>query len=225
MLFFGLFAIGSILGFYYLIDRFEDKRMWDNEERRLNERTALRQQYVGLQMDYVQGWESLGDTLREKGDLKGALESYQTATGLMETQRQGNTDSQWMTGATLQQKLKLVDLQIRHEANPEQYGLTLETRDQICSRCGKVSPGVVKECECGNMLATDTFWEAWGNPKLRGLIKKDTKKFATMLCVVVLAVAFGRALPLMEMVVLGFATVCVLAFLFLKNLGNPTVGD
>jgi hypothetical protein len=224
MLFIGLLAIGTVLGIYYLMDRAEEKRTWDNEARRLEERVALRQQYVGLQMDYVQGWESLGDTLREKGDLQGAQESYQTAMGLMETQSKNNPDAQWMTGGVLKQKMRLLDLQVRQEANPEAFGLTLETRDQLCSRCGKVNPGVVKECECGNMLATDTFWEAIENPRLRALITKDTKKFTSTVCIIVLAVACGWALPVTEMVVLSFATVCVIAFLFLRNLGNPTMG-
>jgi hypothetical protein len=225
MLFIGLLAVGTILGVYYLMDRIEEKRTWDNEERRLEERVALRQQYVGLQMDYVQGWESLGDTLREKGDLKGAQESYQTALALMETQVKNNQDAQWMAGGSLRQKMRLVDLQLRQEANPEAFGLTLETRDQLCGRCGKVSPGAARECECGNMLATDTFWEAIENPKLRALIQKDTKKFASIAGVIVLAIACGWALPITEMVILGFATVCVIAFLFLRNLGNPTMGE
>jgi hypothetical protein len=225
MLFIGLLAIGTILGIYYLMDRGEEKRTWGNEARRLEERVVLQQQYVGLQMNYAQGWESLGDTLRAKGDLEGAQESYQTALGLMETQSKNNQDAQWMTGGVLKQKMRLIDLQIRQEANPEAFGLTLETRDQLCGRCGKVNSGVVKECECGNMLATDTFWEAIENTKLRAMIGKDTKKFASMLGVIILAVACGWALPLTEMVVLGFAAVCVIAFLFLRNLGNPTIGD
>ena len=214
------------VGVTIIIERLQEKRMWDNEERRLTERTALRQQFVGLQMDSVQGWESLGDTLREKGDLKGSQESYYTARGLIEQQSQNKPDAAWMTGATLQQKIKLVELDIAREANPEKFGMTLETRDQLCSRCGKLNPGISRECfECGNMLATDSFWEAWQNPKLRSLIQKDTKKFALMLGVVVIAIAFGWALPFMQMAILAFATVCVLAFIFLRNLGNPTVGD
>ncbi len=203
----------------YLQERGADRQ----EDDRLNEKVALRRAVVARTPESPSAHEALGDVLREAGKVHNAIAAYQIALDL--EAKAAATNGAALGGTGLEHKLRLTQLEAdQSHGGPAGYGTTLETRQQVCRRCGALNAAQAPACaSCGDTLLADRFFDTWRRDDHRTKIKREVIESLVMIHVVLLALYFASWLPLEVQGTLGISATAVLLWRFLKRIGDgPT---
>lgn len=188
------------------------------EENRRKEVLALRQRYVGMRPNDPAAQTMLGDALRQAGHPEAALQAYTEAEKLY---------AGAAAGADLAQKKRLTALDIDVRKSPEKFGQTLQTRESVCRRCGALNLPNLQECaHCGAALLVEGFWEtAAPGGKMRGDLLKEVLPIVGKTVLVMIATVCATFLPWEIRGAVLIATILVVPFAWLRNVGNPSLGD
>ena len=207
----------------YLQDRRADKQ----EAGRLGEKIELRRAMTLRAPESPSAQEAFGDALREAGKIHNALAAYQTALDLeAKSAARGETNGAALGGTGLDQKIRLTKLEAdQMHGGAAGYGTTLETRQQVCRRCGALNEARATACaSCGDTLLADRFFDTWRRDDHRTKIKREVIEMVVMVHVILLALYFASWLPLEVQGTLGISATAVLLWRLLKRIGDGPTG-
>ncbi len=218
----------SLLALWIAWPYFQDRRADKQETGRLGDKVEMRRSMVARAPESPSAHEALGDVLREAGKIHNALAAYQTALDL-ETRAaaRGETNGALALGGTgLEQKIRLTKLEAdQSHGGAAGYGTTLETRQQVCRRCGALNEAQAPACvSCGDALLADRFFDTWRRDDHRTKIKREIIEMVVMVHVVLLAIYFASWLPLEVQGTLGISATAVLLWRLLKRIGDGPTG-
>ena len=203
---------------WWTVERLQLHKEQAGETRRREEILALRQKYVGLRPDDPVAQELFGDALRQAGYSHEAIQAFSTAERL----HVGSP-----AGVNLASKIRLTRLDLMEKVNPERLGQTLQTRESVCRRCGKLNLPHQESCEhCGAALLVSGFWETVGRGgKMRGELLREIWPLLAKFALILTAVACATFLPDEMRFAILIATLLVIPFALLRQLGDPTLSD
>lgn len=207
----------------YIQDRRADKQ----EIGRLGEKIEMRRAMVAKMPQSPSAQEALGDALREAGKVHNAIAAYQAALDLeAKSAARGETNGAALGGTGLEQKIRLTKLEAdQSHGGVAGYGTTLETRQQVCRRCGALNAPQDPTCaSCGETLLADRFFDTWRRDDHRTKIKREVIESLVMIHVVLLALYFASWLPLEVQGTLGISATGVLLWRLLKRIGDGPTG-
>lgn len=212
------FALLLLVLAWWLIELLQHHNEHAREEKRRQEILKLRQRYVGARPQDPAAQTMLGDALRQAGYPEAAIEAYSEAEKLY-----GGAAA----GADLAQKKRLTALDIEVKTRPEKFGHTLQTRESVCRRCGALNLPNLKECaHCGAALLVEGFWEtAAPGGKMRGDLLKEVWPIVGKTALVMVATAAATFLPWEIRGAVLIATIIVVPLMWLRSVGNPSLGD
>jgi len=203
---------------WWLVEVLQRHTEHAREETRRKEVLALRQRYVGMRPNDPAAQTLLGDALRQAGYPEAALQAYTEAEKLY---------AGAAAGADLAQKKRLTALDIDVKASPEKFGQTLQTRESVCRRCGALNLPNLQECaQCGAALLVEGFWEtAAPGGKMRGDLLREVWPMVGKAALVIAAAVCATFLPWEIRGAVLIATILVVPFVWLRNFGNPSLGE
>lgn len=201
---------------WWLVERVQDHVEQKRDAERRAEILALRQRYVGIRSDVPGAHEMLGDALRQAGHAQEAVAAYEKAKTLFPTVA---------AGQHLDAKIRLARLEIAETTNPEFFRQTLATRESICRRCGLLCPASEENCtQCGTPLLVSGFFETLTKGKrMRGDLIRELWPIAAKTAVILIAIGTASFLSPEVKICLLVATVIVVPFTVLKQIGDPTL--
>jgi len=210
-----LLLAAAWLGWDYLQDRLAAHR---DQERRA-EGLRLRRQHLTHAPDSPAAHERLGDALREYGDLPEAIAAYEKAITLMAST--GAEGAGWVAGGSLENKIRLTRLELAQEESPEQYGLTLATREQTCRTCGTLAGPKDRRCpSCDTPLPADGFLETLRRPEFRHSILGEALHAGLLFSIVLIALVLASWMPIEVRGAIAISALIVLPIKLLKKIGD-----
>jgi hypothetical protein len=164
-------------------------------------------------------YEQLGDSCREAGYLQDAISCYEKAIDL-ESRGGLNIGAGWIGGAGLEQKLRLARLELSEKEHPEEHGMTLRTRQQVCHSCGALAmPGDRNCTTCGTPLPVNTMFDTVRHADMRRSLAQESVHFVIGTVIVVVALFVASGMPILMRISIIFSTAIVLAWRMLKRVG------
>jgi tetratricopeptide (TPR) repeat protein len=198
-----------------------DYRVAWREKKWRDEKVAMRRQVLARSPDSPAVLESLGDAMRERGDLSEAISCYEEAlfmAGRMSVTGAGGLGD--VAGGGLENKLRLTRMELAQERDPAAFNATLRTREQVCSRCGALALPFVTQCEtCGAPLPVNSMFDTWRNNDMRKSLTFEALHAGASLTIISICLLYASTLePLMKFTVL-FSAVIAIAARLLKRVG------
>lgn len=184
------------------------------EEDRKDEMVERQKAYAEQRPDDPHAWERLGDVLRKGDQPREAIAAWRRSLELLDA-RQAVADTD------IAQKIRLAELEIQAEENPGSLGQTMETREQVCRRCGTLSPPNAATCiACHAPLLVEGMFSAMRHPLLRAEIWQEARPVLIRFAALAMAFLLATWLPLEVRAVLFIATIAVVPFWWLKRFGE-----
>jgi hypothetical protein len=182
-------------------------------------KVAERQEAVRQNPTSPAAYEQLGDAFREADYLRDAVLCYEKAIEL-ESRGGLSIGSGWIGGAGVEQKLRLAQLELAQKERPEEHGMTLRTRQQVCHSCGALAmPGDRNCTTCGAPLSVNTMFDTMRHADMRRSLVQESVHFVIGMTIVAVALFVASEMPVLIRFSIAFATVIVLGWRVLKCVG------
>lgn len=125
-------------------------------------------------------------------------------------------------GYGLDNKIRLAQLEIAQNADPDKYGQSIPTREQTCRRCGALNGPDQTNCTtCGAALPVQTFLDTLHNRDMRKEFKHDVTRVGLNLAIVLTCIWFVSWLPPLAKFSVTVASLIVIPMKLLQRLGDP----
>ena len=125
-------------------------------------------------------------------------------------------------GYGLDNKIRLVQLEIAQNANPEKYGHSIATREQTCRMCGFLNGPDRTHCaNCGIALPVQTFLDTLHSRDMRQEFIRDVTRVGLNLAIVFTCIWFVSWLDPLAKFSIAFAALIVIPMKLLQRLGDP----
>jgi hypothetical protein len=125
-------------------------------------------------------------------------------------------------GYGLDNKIRLVNLEIAHNADPDKYGQSIATREQTCRACGQLNGSDLTNCaSCGAGLPVQTFLDTWHHQGMRKELVGYATRVGLNLALVLTCIWFVSWLPPLAKFSVSVAALFVIPFKLLQRLGDP----
>jgi len=209
-----------IVGLWFAYDMLSNRLPDRRESARQKEILEVRRRILGIAPDSPAAFEKMGDALREAGQAAEAIACYERAQA-MATQLapEAPLGIGTVASAGLENKIRLTRFELNHSAVA--HGETIQTRQQVCRRCGNLSAYDARTCAtCGEPLPVDSFLDSIRRADIRRPILRETAQTVCMFAIVLTAVMLASWMPVEVKGVLLIATAAVLAWKFLRTIGG-----
>lgn len=181
---------------------------------RRNESVEKQRDYANLRPEDPFAWERLGDALRDDDQPREAIEAWRRSLEIMDQRKD-------LPVSDIPQKIRLAEVDIRASDNPESLQQTLETREQVCRKCGALSPPDAEQCvSCNAPLLVEGVFRALQHPLLRVEIWQEARPVLFRFAGIALAFLLAAWLPIEVRTVLFIATIAVVPFWWLRRFGD-----
>lgn len=195
-------------------ERAASRKEWQQEYDRRNEIVELRQRYVGKRPTEPYAWEMLGDAYKQGEFIQEALDAWNEALRLND----GRIDQ---LSGDIGQKIRLAEIALREYADPASLQQTVATREQVCRKCGSLSPPDAREClNCGAPMLVDGMFDVAKHPILRAEVWQQVRPIVSKAAAISLGTLLATWLPMEVRAPLAIATIIVVPFWWLRRYGQ-----
>jgi ribosomal protein L40E len=207
---------------YWLVrDYLQDSIAGKQEKDQLARRTNLRRAMLARNPGSPAAHETLGDALRAEGDLPAALAAYEEALSLAKYIPAGAVDGGWLSGAGLENKLRLTRSEMAQRQDPEKFGMTMKTRQQVCRVCAALGQPEDRDCRnCGSPLPVDGFFDTLRHEGIRHSLVGEAIQAGVLLTVICIALLIASWMPIEIRGVIAIAALIVIPMRLLKKFGG-----
>ncbi|MES2462040.1 MAG: hypothetical protein V4671_15760 [Armatimonadota bacterium] len=211
----------ALVVYWMVRDYLQDSIAGKQEKDQLARRTALRREALSRSPGSPAAHEALGDTLRAEGDFPAALAAYEEALALAKYIPAGTVDGGWLSGAGLENKLRLTRSEMAQRKDPAKYGMTMKTRQQVCRVCASLSLPEDRDCRnCGNPLPVDGFFDTLRHEGIRHSLVGEAIQAGVLLTIICIALLIASWMPVEIRGVIAIAALIVIPMRVLKKIGG-----
>lgn len=215
-----LFLLAAVI-FWMARDYLQDSIAEKQEKIQLARRTELHRAMLARSPGSPAAHEKLGDALRTEGDLSAAADAYTEALSLTKYLPSGTMDGGWLSGAGLENKLRLTRSEIAQRKDPEKFGLTTKTRQQICRACAFLGQPEDRDCRnCGAPLPVNGFLDTLRHDGIRHSLIGEAIQAGVLLLVIGIALIIASWMPVEIRGALAIAALIVIPMRLLKKFGG-----
>jgi tetratricopeptide (TPR) repeat protein len=211
----------TLVIFWMVRDYLQDSIAGKQEKDQLARRTELRRSVLARNPGSPAAHETLGDALRAEGDLPAAIAAYEEALSLAKYIPAGAADGGWLSGAGLENKLRLTRSEMAQKQDPEKFGMTMRTRQQVCRVCTYLGQPTDRDCRnCGAPLPVDGFFDTLRHEGIRHSLLGEAIQAGVMLTVICVALLIASWMPIEIRGAIAIAALIVIPMRLLKKFGG-----
>jgi hypothetical protein len=211
----------SIVVFWMVRDYVQDNIAGKLEKEQLARRSELRRQMLARNPGSPAAHEAMGDALRVEGDLPAAISAYEEALSLSKLIHAGSIASVSQVSGGVENKLRLTKLEMAQTQNPGKYGMTMQTRQQICRSCASLGQPQDRDCRnCGAPLPVDSVFDTLRHEGIRQSLISEGIQSGILLLVISIALLIASWMPIEIRGVIAIAALIVIPMRFLKKIGG-----